>query len=727
MYGFSIADIIAILLYFIVILGIGVYASRRIKNQEDYFLGGRRFGKFIQTFAAFGQGTSAENAVGMSVVVARNGLAGVMQQLIGIFHLPFFWITSTWYRRLRTITLGDFFEERYNSKGLAAFYAVISAFFFMIVIGLGFVAMSKTVSAIVEKPYVELSAQEKQEYHRAIKLENLENTNHQLLTPEEKLEMEILRVENPRKVFSYINETVIIWVVAIFVILYAVFGGLEAAFLSDTIQGLLILILSLLLLPFAYLKIQSTFGVNNLQGVIETAKSKLPEASFNIWGSPAMTDFTWYYLLAILILLLLTYVVQANQLVATGSAKDEHTARVGFTTGIYMKRAATLFWGLTAIFLVILYKSHLSNPDYLWGVASRELLGGLGIGLVGLMASALLSALMSTATALMITTTSLLTHNLVRPVFPNFSEKKYVRIGGILGFFVITGSVLIAQQFDNVYQILKLTWEFYIVVIGAFWLGMKWRKANRTSAWISVISTAVLFLFLQVTIPLIPGVSTNKYLAKTVNSHTITRTYSAREVDVDDRNEEIENWNNLNEKGLAQKEKPQKLKAGEKFEKVYVTPKTSIFWSQGIKTNENNEIYGSGMLSLELVLLDLVGFDLAKNPQALNETLRLIIRILWPFLILIICAYFTRPDDKASVDRFYAKMKTPAIADREEDAKQVKLSMENPDRFNYKKMFPNSNWEFEKFEKVDVKGIAWTIIGGGVIFILLYMISLAGK
>lgn len=727
MYGFSIADIIAILLYFIVILGIGVYASRRIKNQEDYFLGGRRFGKFIQTFAAFGQGTSAENAVGMSVVVARNGLAGVMQQLIGIFHLPFFWITSTWYRRLRTITLGDFFEERYNSKGLAAFYAVISAFFFMIVIGLGFVAMSKTVSAIVEKPYVELSAQEKQEYHRAIKLENLENTNHQLLTPEEKLEMEILRVENPRKVFSYINETVIIWVVAIFVILYAVFGGLEAAFLSDTIQGLLILILSLLLLPFAYLKIQSTFGVNNLQGVIETAKSKLPEASFNIWGSPAMTDFTWYYLLAILILLLLTYVVQANQLVATGSAKDEHTARVGFTTGIYMKRAATLFWGLTAIFLVILYKSHLSNPDYLWGVASRELLGGLGIGLVGLMASALLSALMSTATALMITTTSLLTHNLVRPVFPNFSEKKYVRIGGILGFFVITGSVLIAQQFDNVYQILKLTWEFYIVVIGAFWLGMKWRKANRTSAWISVISTAVLFLFLQVTIPLIPGVSTNKYLAKTVNSHTITRTYSAREVDVDDRNEEIENWNNLNEKGLAQKEKPQKLKAGEKFEKVYVTPKTSIFWSQGIKTNENNEIYGSGMLSLELVFLDLVGFDLAKNPQALNETLRLIIRILWPFLILIICAYFTRPDDKASVDRFYAKMKTPAIADREEDAKQVKLSMENPDRFNYKKMFPNSNWEFEKFEKVDVKGIAWTIIGGGVIFILLYMISLAGK
>ncbi len=727
MFGFAIVDIIAIALYFIVIIGIGVYASLRIKNQEDYFLGGRRFGKFIQTFAAFGQGTSAENAVGMSVVVARNGLAGILQQLIGIFHLPFFWITSIWYRRLRTITLGDFFEERYGSKGLAATYAVISAFFFMIVIGLGFVAMSKTISAISEKPYEELSKEETIEYNKAQELEALENTDYRLLSSAEKEKLEVLRVEKPNKLFSYLDENLIMWLVAIFVILYAAFGGLEAAFLSDTLQGILILILSFLLLPFSYFKIQSTFNVEGISGVIGTAKSMLPEASFNLWGSPAMTDFTWYYLLAIMVTLFLTTCVQANQLVATGSAKDETTARTGFTTGIFMKRAATLFWGVTAILLVILYSNHLNNPDYLWGVASRELLGTLGIGLLGLMASALLAALMSTATALMLTTTSLLTHNLVRPMFPDLKEKSYVKIGGVLGFFVITGGVLISLQFDNVFQILKLIWEFYIVIAAAFWLGIKWRKANRTSAWISVASTALLFIILQIAVPLIPGVKTNSYLVKTVEPIKTSRIYTAREVDIQERNKEIDVWKQLKNKGIEAGQMPVPLNRGEKFEKVYVTPQTSIFWTQGLKKNEKGEVYGSGMLSLELVFLDAIGFDLAKNPHALNETYRLLFRTLWPFLILVIFAFFTKPDDKKRLDRFFAKMKTPAIADKEEDARQVQLSMENPSRFDYKKMFPNSNWEFEKFEKEDIKGIIWTVIGGGVIFFLLFLISLIGK
>ncbi len=727
MFGFQIVDIIAIVLYFIVILGIGYYASRRIKNQEDYFLGGRRFGKFIQTFAAFGQGTSAENAVGMSVIVARNGLAGVLQQIIGIFHLPFFWITSIWYRRLRTITLGDFFEERFNSKGLAAFYAIISAFFFMIVIGLGFVAMSRTVSAIAVKPVTELTMAEKQEYQQALELEQLEEKDYRLLTPGETSKLEQLRIAKPRKEYSYLSESFIIWFVAIIVILYAAFGGLEAAFLSDTLQGILILLLSLLLLPFAYLKIQDVFNVDGLNGVIEVARSKLPESTFDIWGSPAMTDFTWYYLLAIMITLLITTSVQANQLVATGSAKDEYTARSGFTMGIYLKRVATLFWGLTAIFLIILYAHHLGNPDYLWGVASRELLGSLGIGLVGLMVAALLAALMSTATALMITASSLLTHNLIKPLFPHFKEKIYVRIGAITGVFIIIGGVFIARQFDNVYQIIKLLWEFNVVIAAGFWLGMKWRRANRIGTWASTISTALLFVILQILIPAIPGVRTNDYLTKTVEPKIIEKTYVAREVDVIERQKEIILWDRLERKGLSEGTRPIVLKIGDKFEKIYKTPESSIFWTQGLKMNDSKQVFGSGMLSLELVLLDAIGFDLSKNPQALNETIRLAFRTIWPFLILFIVALLTRPDDKRTVDRFYAKMKTPAIEDKEEDARQLQLSMENPSRFDYKKMFPNTSWEFEKFDKTDTKGIIWTVIGGGLLFFFLYLISLVGK
>ncbi len=55
-----------------VILYVGYRAQKRVRNQSDYFLGGRRFGKAIQTFAAFGQGTSVESVTVTTTMVAAN-------------------------------------------------------------------------------------------------------------------------------------------------------------------------------------------------------------------------------------------------------------------------------------------------------------------------------------------------------------------------------------------------------------------------------------------------------------------------------------------------------------------------------------------------------------------------------------------------------------------------------------------------------------------------------
>jgi SSS family solute:Na+ symporter len=726
MYGLAVIDIVMIVLYFLVVLGMGYYSARRIKNQEDYFLGGRRFGKLIQTFAAFGQATSVENAVGMTVITARNGIAGILQTISGVFYMPLYWITSIWYRRLRTITLGDFFEERFHSKGIAAFYSVVSAVFFMLIIGLGFLAMTKTITAITEKPVTELTVEEKAEYQQALELERLEDKDSRLLLGSEQQRLKELRLLEPRKEFSYFNSTWVLWIVAVVVILYAGFGGLEAAFLNDTLQGILILVLSMLLLPFSYFKIQEVFNVEGFKGVINVARSNLPESSFEMWGSPALTDFTWYYLVVLTITIFINISTQANQLTATGSAKDDYTARFGFTSGIYLKRISSLFWGITAFLLIILYSEFLHNPDYLWGKATRDLLGGLNMGLVGLMIACLAAALMSTATALMITASSLLTHNMVRPLFPKLKEKTYLNIGKINGLIIVVGGVLLAQSFDNIFNMLKILWEFNIIIAACFWLGMKWRRANRKAAWASALSTAVLFFILQVTIPMIPGVRQNEYLAKTVEPITLTEQYTARQVDVEQRERERELWRDLNLKGLAEGEMPERLTVGERFTKVFNTPEKSIFWSQGITLNENNEVTGSGMLSLELLALDAMGVDLSKNNYAMNETIRLLIRSIWPFLILVLVAMFTSPHSKEHLDRFYVKLKTPSVADKEEDERQMKLSYENPSRFDYKKMFPNSNWEFEKFEKVDIKGVLIFIAGGSLLLVILYLISLIG-
>lgn len=123
--GLALVDLIVIALYFTVIIYIGFRALKKVKRQEDFFLGGRSFGKFLQTFSMFGQATSAESAVGMSSTVAQKGLAGVFFNILyGILGLPVFWFIPLWFRRSRLTTLSELFEERFESRKLASLFAL---------------------------------------------------------------------------------------------------------------------------------------------------------------------------------------------------------------------------------------------------------------------------------------------------------------------------------------------------------------------------------------------------------------------------------------------------------------------------------------------------------------------------------------------------------------------------------------------------------------------------
>src|SRR6056297_2888145 len=286
MFGLQWIDIGVILVYFGVVIAIGVWASRRIKNQEDYFLAGRRFGKFIQTFAAFGQGTSADSAVGVTTTTFSNGIAGVWSSLLYLFATPLYWMVMPWMRRLRLISLGDFFEERYGSKRMAGLYAVIGAIGMMTILAVGFSAMSKTIVALTPKNAAQYMAAERAEYQQAVRLDTLESKPAGVLTAAQIAQRDRLRIEKPDKMFFHLDPAILIWVVCFVVMLYAIAGGLEAAFLTDTLQGMFIVILTLLLFPFAFGKINAMFGGEGVMGAMQAVHTRLPQSYFEIFGSP---------------------------------------------------------------------------------------------------------------------------------------------------------------------------------------------------------------------------------------------------------------------------------------------------------------------------------------------------------------------------------------------------------------------------------------------------------
>jgi len=86
------------------------------------------------------------------------------------------------------------------------------------------------------------------------------------------------------------------------------------------------------------------------------------------------------------------------------------------------------------------------------------------------------------------------------------------------------------------------------------------------------------------------------------------------------------------------------------------------------------------------------------------DTLRLPTRIVLPFLVMILLSLMTPRGSAQALDRYYAKMKTPVDPDPEEDKRQLELSMEDPHRFDHKRLLPGTSLEIQKPTLTDAVG-----------------------
>ncbi|MHC1705702.1 MAG: sodium:solute symporter [Tenuifilaceae bacterium] len=565
---------------------------------------------------------------------------------------------------------------------------------------------------------------ERIEYNKALEREKLETADFTLLSIEQKSRLVELQVLNPKKEYSYINENWLIIAVALITLLYASIGGLAAAFMVDLVQGMFIILLSILLIPFAIAKINLHFGSEGILGSFQTMHKVLPASFTEIWGSPSLIEFSWFWIAGFSIMVIFATAVQANQMTACGSAKDDYTARYGFVSGMLLKRYSSVMWGIVALMTVVLYGGTISDPDYVWGHATRDLLGPVNIGLVGLMIACLIAALMASKSAFMLTAAALITNNLYRPLRPNCSESHYIWAGRVFSALYMLISAYIATQSKGLFELFKLTMMFNSILAAAFWLGMLWRRSNRAGAWASMVVMFIATVVLPFGLPLVPGMRTSEYLCKTTNAIPVSRTYQAREMDIQERERAIASWDRLNLAGKSEGDCPKVLIPGEPFEKKVLLPKKSIFWSEGI-IFPNQKATGKGYLKVELIAVDYLGWDLSKNSYSLNETLTFLFRIIIPFLVLMFVAYFTRKEDEERLNQFYGKMLTPVVGTHEDDERAMTLTRANPTRLNYLKIFPNSNWEFRRWNREDFVGVIVSSIAVvSVVALLVFLVGL---
>ena len=134
MLGLHLSDIIVLILYFVGIAFIGVWAAKAIKNVGDFFMP-RKFGRAMIMMHAFGSGTHSDQAVGVASKTFTNGLSGIWYQWLWLFCTPFYWLIAPLMRRFRAITMSDVFEARYD-RGVGMLFSVVGGVNLMVTIGI---------------------------------------------------------------------------------------------------------------------------------------------------------------------------------------------------------------------------------------------------------------------------------------------------------------------------------------------------------------------------------------------------------------------------------------------------------------------------------------------------------------------------------------------------------------------------------------------------------------
>src|SRR6185369_4893623 len=127
-------DIAVIVIYLVVVLGVGVYQAVKIKSGGDYYAGGRKFNQFYLMMHALGTASHADEPVSVIGGSYEKGMSGIWYTYLYLPLTPVFWLLAPFIRRTRFLTMADFFKVRYDDK-LAILYSIVGVLKMSVSIG----------------------------------------------------------------------------------------------------------------------------------------------------------------------------------------------------------------------------------------------------------------------------------------------------------------------------------------------------------------------------------------------------------------------------------------------------------------------------------------------------------------------------------------------------------------------------------------------------------------
>lgn len=428
--GLHYADFIMLFIYLVGITWLGVWSSKLIKGSSDYFMPRHFTWKMLITYS-FGTGTHSDQAVSIASKTYTNGLSGIWYQWLWLFATPFYWLIAPIMRRFRAITTADVFSLRYD-RSVAVLYAIVGMAMMTVTIGGMLKGASEVVTAV---------------FGGAVSA-----------------------------------EAAILVMTGMFVI-YGVAGGLNAAIVTDFIQGVLTLVFSFLLLPF----------IMNAVGGFSGLHEKITDPE--LFSLVAPSDINTFYIVVISATALIGVVAQPHTLSNCAAGRNEMDGRIGFTVGTYLKRICTMAWTLTGFAAIAYFAGKAAlDPDEVFGMTAREFLPDVFPGLLGIFLASLLASVMSSCDAFMVVSSALFTENVYKYSSPGKSDKHYLNAGRLASLIVVAGGVVFAFLVTTVVEALEYFWIVASFMGIPFWLGYFWKRSNVYGAWAATLVSILVWL-----------------------------------------------------------------------------------------------------------------------------------------------------------------------------------------------------------------------------------------
>lgn len=431
--GLSWADIFIIVVYFIFIVFLGVKYSKS-KDEKSYFLAGRGMTWPVIGFSLFAASISSSTLIGQAGDAYSTGIAVFNYNFISVVVMIFFaWFILPFYIKSKIFTIPEFLEKRFNAASRYYFSAItIIVNIFLDAAG------SLYAAAMVMK----------------------------LVFPEA----------------SILTLSVVF---AIIVAAYTIPGGLSAAIRVDLMQGIFLLVGSVVLTFYAtynggaeYVKELLADGDKLMELVRPMDDSSVPWLGM-IVGIPILGLFFW------------GNNQQLVQRVLTAKSIDE--GRKGVLL-VGLLTLLTLFLIIIPGVMAIDLFPGLPKPDMVYPHLIMNLLPNV---LIGFMLAAMVAALTSSLSGLLNSVATLFTMDFYNKINPQSSSKTKVRVGKMASITVLIIAVFWAPQIGKQFgTLLKYYQEMLSMmappIVAAFILGIFWKRTNATGAFSGLIAGIIL-------------------------------------------------------------------------------------------------------------------------------------------------------------------------------------------------------------------------------------------